>query len=1057
MTLKSALLPLGILAGAVVLSAGFLMTRSLLAQHQAPGTVVWSQSAGDGTVFPACGSAGASLPTCANGAQVEISWEVNGVHYGGIKYRCDDVTITLNGQPVFTGQPCSGSYTFTSLSSNTSYSCAVQARHEYPFNSGSVMSDETYDCSFTTNNCTDIPPDGPTCPNGSAAPNGQVNQCTCAQGNVGACPSSGGLSLNKTELAPGPGATVRPGDLIQYRMNIPAVQGDQSWLDVHDHLPAHTTLSWQGGGMQYKSSDQITGGVDGNGDIWWQQQLAPSGWSGYVDFNVTVNADAPDGAQICNAAVIRSQNIAASNSNTVCNTVSNPPPPSFPDLIASIPDVYNGSVIAGGNITLEGTISNIGAGTITQTFANSFEVDRGNDGVWDFWIDNNADMIGLSGTTDARNNTRLTTAQWNNLPAGTHTVRLCADLAQKNNWVSKVNESNERNNCGPSMIITVTAPPVCSDGTPAPNGDIDQCPGSSDLPDLTAGSVSPASTIVGAATQFSATITNRGRASTGAGFGDLFQKADNLEGTGAQSIGTFANTALAAEGSRNASVSTVFTSSGTYYLRACADRSSAGDTGVITESNENNNCGGWTAVNVTIEPPIICPNGDPAPNDDTDQCTCKQGNSSKCTATLCPNGDPAPDNDRTQCLCDQGNIDACTLLCPNGDIAPGADPQNCSCAQGNVNKCPLLCPNGEPAPENDPAQCTCEQGNVSACVICSHEIGQSCTSSPNNCSARNTGAIRCNGTCSASRPLDTDSCGPPDPRCVSPNSSCPPPPGPGPACVMVTAPMSTTAGSQILFGWGSACDSRAAGCTRTVLGLPVPVVAAGTHIDQVIGNTKVKVRDVNPSSGNSPQMITVGAVPATYTLTGHLNYWPTSIPVPGSDYPLCPVNVGIQVKRCLDGSPAPGNDLNRCPRLCERAGFPRCSAGTPSPSVEYLDASCRPQIALCQWASRRYGCVGGKCLTPPDPTGSFDINPKLVRSGSKANITWNIGPETSCKLTATNADNTSGIMGNGGRPTKEILGQTTYTLDCVENITGDRLLPPLVPIVISVVPTFQEK
>src|SRR3989344_8966983 len=186
------------------------------------------------------------------------------------------------------------------------------------------------------------------------------------------------LYINQTLLYRSAGEAVAPGDIISYRMYIKnSGTADQNWLDVHDHIPTYTKLAWQGGGTDYNSSGQIAGGVDGNGDIWWQQQYAPALWSGYVDFNVRVDADAPNGAQICNAARISSQEIGAKPSNTVCNPVA---VDLLPDLLTDAPRIYNGSAVRGGTITLVATVGNFGMGNITATFANSFTVDLGNDG-----------------------------------------------------------------------------------------------------------------------------------------------------------------------------------------------------------------------------------------------------------------------------------------------------------------------------------------------------------------------------------------------------------------------------------------------------------------------------------------------------------------------------------------------------------------------------------------------------------------------------------------------------------------------------------------------------
>lgn len=116
--------------------------------------------------------------------------------------------------------------------------------------------------------------------------------------------------------------------------------------------------------------------------------------------------------------------------------------------------------------------------------------------------------------------------------------------------------------------------------------------------DLSASGITPSTATAGTPVSLSATIANTGTGSTGAGFTDLFQRATDSSGTGAADIGTYSNGALAANGSNAASLSYTFSSAGTFYVRACADKSSAGNAGVIAESNEGNNCGPWTAVTV---------------------------------------------------------------------------------------------------------------------------------------------------------------------------------------------------------------------------------------------------------------------------------------------------------------------------------------------------------------------------------------------------------------------------------------------------------------------------
>jgi CARDB len=127
-------------------------------------------------------------------------------------------------------------------------------------------------------------------------------------------------------------------------------------------------------------------------------------------------------------------------------------------------------------------------------------------------------------------------------------------------------------------------------------------------PDLSASLSAPGAAIAGTPTTLQATITNTGGASTGIAFTDLFQRATDAFGSGATDIGTYANAVLANGGSNPATLSYSFPSGGTWYVRVCADKSSSANMGVITESDENNNCAGaggdsWTPVTVSGSTP----------------------------------------------------------------------------------------------------------------------------------------------------------------------------------------------------------------------------------------------------------------------------------------------------------------------------------------------------------------------------------------------------------------------------------------------------------------------
>ena len=124
-------------------------------------------------------------------------------------------------------------------------------------------------------------------------------------------------------------------------------------------------------------------------------------------------------------------------------------------------------------------------------------------------------------------------------------------------------------------------------------------------PNLTAGSVTPATATAGVSRTFSSTISNTGAQEAATGFTVLWQRATSASGASATDVGTSAVGALSMGGNISTSRS-ITLAAGTWYLRTCADKTSSANAGVITESNENDNCGAWTAVTVTpATPPSV--------------------------------------------------------------------------------------------------------------------------------------------------------------------------------------------------------------------------------------------------------------------------------------------------------------------------------------------------------------------------------------------------------------------------------------------------------------------
>jgi len=121
-------------------------------------------------------------------------------------------------------------------------------------------------------------------------------------------------------------------------------------------------------------------------------------------------------------------------------------------------------------------------------------------------------------------------------------------------------------------------------------------PCSETKPDLTTSAPTPSTAIVGIAKTFSTTITNSD-APTGASFSNFFQIATNTADAATYTDKTSTTmTARATNTTGTATVSHTFTAEGTYYIRACADKTNRSNAGVIAESNESNNCGPWTTV-----------------------------------------------------------------------------------------------------------------------------------------------------------------------------------------------------------------------------------------------------------------------------------------------------------------------------------------------------------------------------------------------------------------------------------------------------------------------------
>lgn len=267
--------------------------------------------------------------------------------------------------------------------------------------------------------------------------------------------------------------------------------------------------------------------------------------------------------------------------------------PAQPDLTAA--SATPSTATAGTALTFSSTISNIGTAGTGASFSNFFQVATAAGGGGTITDLASSTMAALANGASAT----ATSPSYTFASSGTYSARACAD---KTNSASAgtIAESNEGNNCGAWTNVTV---------------------GSAPAPDLTASTPPESTATAGVAQVFTSTISNSGTASTGASFTNLFQTStvsDGSSGVVDYPVSPVMS-ALAAGANAGTSKSITFSSAGTIYIRACADKSSAADVnGVIVESNEGNNCSmstPWksvTVVNAPLPAPVVSISASPA-------------------------------------------------------------------------------------------------------------------------------------------------------------------------------------------------------------------------------------------------------------------------------------------------------------------------------------------------------------------------------------------------------------------------------------------------------------
>ncbi len=171
------------------------------------------------------------------------------------------------------------------------------------------------------------------------------------------------------------------------------------------------------------------------------------------------------------------------------------------------------------------------------------------------------------------------------------------------NGVGSLSASKHSGSVSVSPQQTTTYTLTCTGASNDNTGDVGTATATATVivtaPDFIAGAITPTSATAGTAATFTADITNQGTGNAGATTAAL-ERATDASGSNVAVVDK------ETQGSENAGVTRAiaftytYPNAGTWYMRACADKTSINDVnGTVVESNENNNCGGWTKITVT--------------------------------------------------------------------------------------------------------------------------------------------------------------------------------------------------------------------------------------------------------------------------------------------------------------------------------------------------------------------------------------------------------------------------------------------------------------------------
>ena len=294
--------------------------------------------------------------------------------------------------------------------------------------------------------------------------------------------------------------------------------------------------------------------------------------SGTSDESIDLTAPSSPGTYYYGACVnsVTGESDTSNNcSSSVQVDVTEPPPPSTPDLVVGSPSVDDDSPETGGSFTLSATVSNDGDGGSAATTLRYYRSADATISGTDIQVGTDAvGSLAASGTSDESIDLTAPSSP------GTYYYGACVD--------DVTGESDTSNNCSSAVTIAVGVPPA---------------------PDLVVGlpSVSNSSPLTGASFTLSATVRNQGSGPSAATTLRYYRSTDATITTGDTQVGTDAVGTLAASGTSAESIDlTAPSSAGTYYYGACVNS-------VTGESDTSNNCSSSVQVDVTEPPPPSTP------------------------------------------------------------------------------------------------------------------------------------------------------------------------------------------------------------------------------------------------------------------------------------------------------------------------------------------------------------------------------------------------------------------------------------------------------------------